>query len=86
MLRFGAHQFLAQQGHAHFADGREEHGTVNDVIKTAKDRVGDAHWLGFVAFGKPIAQGQATHATVPHSANPIDGRNKEPIHHAPSSL
>ena len=84
---FGLHpkQFRSHQRHGDFSDGGEEHRAIYHIIKAAEDCVGDAHGFGFVALGEPVAKGEAAHAAVPHGADPVDGRDEEPIHHAPHS-
>ena len=82
---FGFHpeQFLAHERHGHLADGGKQHRTVHHVIETAEDCVRHADGLGFIAFHKPIAQREAAHAAISHSADPVDRRDKEPVHHTP---
>ena len=82
---FGFHpeQFLAHERHGHLANGGKQHRTVHHVIKAAEDGVRHADGLGFITFHKPITQSKAAHAAIPHGGDPVDRRDKEPVHHTP---
>ena len=83
IFRFHPEQFLAHEWHGHLADGGKQHRTVHHVIETTEDGVRHPNGLGFIAFHKPIAQREAAHAAIPYGADPVNGRDAQPVHDPP---